>query len=176
MFRAYLFCRLIELMEFQPDAWGLSFCPSARAHAAQIRTIVGGQIASGDWFVPSKARNWSEKLDQFFTAEKSLSYAKQAAGNLALAQSAAKDGLRYVGFVGLDGKPVVTENPPPAEMWGYDAARKQPILIASSAMPLSPLFALPASRTEYLTKAGVSADAPTFANSLPPLFRAATKP
>jgi hypothetical protein len=176
VFRAYLLCSLVELMEFQPDAWGLSFCPSARAHAAQIRTIVGGQVASGDWFVPSKAKGWSEKLDQFFTAEKSLSYAKQAAGNLALAQLAAKDGLRYVGFVGLDGKPVVTENPPPAEKWGYDATRKQPVLVTSSAMPLSPLFALPVSRAEYLTKAGVSADAPSFANALPPLFRAATKP
>ena len=176
LFRAYLLCSLVELMEFQPDAWGLSFCPSARAHAGQIRAIVGGQIVSGDWFVPSKAKGWSEKLDQFFSAQKSLSYAKQAAGNLALAQSAAKDGLRYVGFVGLDGKPVVTENPPPAEMWGYDAVRKQPVLITTSAMPLSPLFALPVSRMEYLTKAGVSADAPTFVSALPPLFRAATKP
>ncbi len=176
VFRAYLLCSLVELMEFQPDAWGLSFCPSARAHTAQIHTIVGGQIASGDWFVPSKAKNWSEKLNQFFTAEKSLSYAKQTAGNLALAQSATKDGLRYVGFVGLDGKPVVTENPPPAEIWGYDATRKQPSLVTGSAIPLSPLFALPVSRAEYMTKANVSANAPTFANSLPPLFRATTKP
>ena len=176
VFRAYLFCTLVELMEFQPDAWGLSFCPSARAHAARIRTLVGGQIASGDWFVPSKAKSWSEKLDQFFAAEKSLSYAKQAAGNFALAQAAAKDGLRYVGFVGLDGKPVVTENPPTAEMWGYDAIRKQPILVSSSAMPLSPLFALPVSRAEYLTKVGVSADAPSFVTALPPLFRTTTKP
>ena len=30
VFRAYLFCSLVELMEFQPDGWGLSFCPSAR--------------------------------------------------------------------------------------------------------------------------------------------------
>ncbi len=132
VFRAYLLCSLVELMEFQPDAWGLTFCLSARAHAAQIRSIVGGQIASGDWFVPSKSKNWSEKLNQFFTAEKSLSYAKQAAGNLALAQSATKDGLRYVGFVGLDGKPVVTENPPPAEIWGYDATRKQPLLVSKT--------------------------------------------
>ena len=176
VFRACLLCSLVELMEFQPDAWGLSFCPSARAHAARIRNIVGGRIASGDWFVPAKARNWSEKLDQFFTAEKSLSYAKQAAGNLALAQSAAKDGLRYVGFAGLDGKPVVSGNPPPVEMWGYDATRKQPILVSSSATPLSPLFALPASRAEYLAKAGISADAASFGNALPPLFRAATKP
>jgi len=176
VFRAYLLCSLVEIMECQPDAWGLSFCPSARAHAAQIRAIVGGQIASGDWFVPSKAKNWSAKLDQLFAADKSVSYMKQAAGNLALAQAVAKDGLRYVGFVGLDGKPVVTETPPPAEMWAYDAVRKQPTFISGSAMPLSPLFGPPASRTEYLTKADVSADAPTFANSLPPLFRAATKP
>jgi hypothetical protein len=176
VFRAYLFCSLVELMEFQPDAWGLSFCPSARAHAAQIRAIVGGQIASGDWFVPSKAKGWSEKLDQFLTTEESLSYAKQAAGNLSLARSVAKDGLRYVGFVGLDGKPVITEDPPPAEMWGYEGVRKQPALISGSAMPLSPLFALPVSRMEYLTKAGIREDAPIFANGLPPLFRAATKP
>lgn len=176
VFRAYLFCSLVDLMEFQPDAWGLSFCPSARTHAAQIRAIVGGQITSGDWFVPSKAKGWGEKLDQLFAAEKSLSYAKQAAGNLALARAAAKDGLRYVGFVGLNGKPVITETPPPAEVWGYDTVRKQPTLISGSAMPLSPVFALPVSRSEYLTKTGVSADAPTFANALPPLFRAATRP
>jgi hypothetical protein len=176
VFRAYLLCSLIDLMEFQPDAWGLSFCPSARTDAARIRAIVGGQIVSGDWFVPAKAGGWGAKLNQFFAAENSLSYAKQAAGNLALAKLAANDGFRYVGFVGLNDKPVVTENPPPAEIWGYDAARKQPTLISSSALPLSPLFALPASRAEYLTKAGIAADAPTFANALPPLFRATTKP
>ena len=107
--------------------------------SAQIRRIVGGQIASGDWFVPSKAKSWSEKLDQFFTAEKPLSYAKQAAGNLALSHSAAKDGLRYIGFVGLDGRPVVTEKTTPAEMWAYDVASKQPILVSNSALPLSPM-------------------------------------
>jgi hypothetical protein len=175
LFRAYLLCTLVELMEFQPDAWGLSFCPSARAHAAQIRSIAGGEIASGDWFAAAKAETLSGKLDQFFTAQKSVSYAKQAAGNIALAQSAAKDGLRYVGFVALDGKLIVTEKPPPSEMWGYDVIRKQPTLVSSSAMPLSPLFALPVSRAEYLAKAAVSADAPSFANALPPLFRAATK-
>ena len=175
VFRAYLLCSLVELMEFQPDAWGLSFCPSARAHAMHIRSIAGGEIASGDWFVAAKADRLSGKLDQFFSAEKSVSYAKQAAGNLALAQSVAKDGLRYVGYVGLDGKLVVTENPPPAEIWGYDVSRKQPTLVANSAMPLSPLFALPVPRAEYLTKAGVSPDAPSFGNALPPLFRAATK-
>lgn len=176
VFRAYLFCSIVELMEFQPDAWGLSFCPSARAHVADIRRIVGGQIAVGDWLVPLKAKGWEGKLDQFFVAGKSVSYAKQAAVNLSLARAAAKDGLRYVGFVGLDGKPVVTENPPPSEMWGYDTVRKQPVQVSNSAMPLSPLFALPAPRTDYLSKAGFNADADSNEIVLPPLFRAAPQP
>jgi len=176
VFRAQLFCSLVEIMEFQPDAWGLSFCPSALADAKEIHAIVGGQINSGDWLVPSKVANWAEKLDQFFTSEKLVSYAKQAAANLALAQTAAKDGLHYVGFIGLDGKPVLTEDSPHAEMWGYDPISKQPVLYVGSAMPLSPLFALPVSRAAYLTKAGVSVSVPSFANALPPLFRPPKKP
>jgi hypothetical protein len=175
LFRAYLLCSLVELMEFQPDAWGLSFCPSARAHVANVRTIAGGEIASGDWFVAGKAQSLAGKLEQFFTAQKSLSYTKQAAGNLAVTQAVANDGLRYVGFVGLDGKPVVTETPTPPEIWGYDVSHKAPILVANSAMPLSPLFALGSSRAEYLNKAGVSPDAPSFGNALPPMFRATAK-
>jgi hypothetical protein len=175
IFRAQLFCSLVEIMEFQPDAWGLSFCPAARADSKTIQSIAGGTISSGDWLVPAKVAAWAAKLDQFFTSEKSVSYAKQAAANLALAQAAAKDGLHYIGFVGLDGKPILTGDAP-AEIWGYDPASKQPVRYVSSAMPLSPLFALPVSTTDYLTKAGVSLDAPSFANALPPLFRPTKKP
>src|SRR6185295_6850976 len=79
VFRAYLFCHLVDVMEFQPDGWGLSFCPAARADAAAIRGIIGGEIASGDWFVPSKNQAWSERLEQFFAGRTSMSYTKQAA-------------------------------------------------------------------------------------------------
>ena len=175
VFRAYLFCSLVELMEFQPDAWGLSFCPSAKARAAQIRILTGGQITTGDWFLP-KAKAWSEKLDEFFAAQASMSYMKQASANLALARAIAKDGLRYAGFVALDGKPVITANPPPTEIWCYDGKRKHPVLVSGSAMPLSPLFALRAPRAEYAAKAGVVTDAASFANALPPLFSEASKP
>jgi hypothetical protein len=175
VFRAQLYCSLVEIMEFQPDDWGLSFCPAARADYQKIHSIVGGPISSGDWLVPSKVGAWAAKLDQFFTASKSVSYAKQAAANLALAQAAAKDGLHYVGFIGLDGKPVLNGDAP-TEVWGYDPSSKKPVRYVSSAMPLSPLFALPISTSDYLTKAGVSLDAPSFANALPPLFRAMKLP
>jgi hypothetical protein len=174
IFRAYLFCRLVDLMEFQPDEWGLSFCPSARAGAARIRTIVGGTIASGDWFVPSKTTAWDAALEQFFAATKSLSCLKQAAGNLALAQAVARDGLRYAGFVGLDGKPVIIGGQTPEQLWGYDSVTKQPAPMSASAMPLSPLFALAVPRADYLARAGVDPQAASFVSGLLPLFRVKT--
>jgi hypothetical protein len=169
--RAYLVCQLAKMMELQPDEWGLSFCPSLRADVAQIQKIVGGQIASGDWFVPAKTNAWNAPLGQFFSATKSESYLKQAAGNLVLAEAAARDGLRYVGYVDLDGKPVITASQTPSEIWAYDAAGKKPAIVRDSAMPLSPLFALPLSRGEYLVKASIDPNAPSFTNALLPLFR-----
>jgi hypothetical protein len=118
---------------------------------------------------------WSAKLDQLFTSEKSLSYAKQAIANLTLAQAVVKDGLHYVGFLGLDGKPVLTGDAP-TEMWGYDPSNKQPVRYVGSALPLSPLFALPVSTADYLSKASVSLNEASFANALPPLFRDTKKP
>ena len=172
IFRAYLICQLVKIREFQPNDWGLNFCPSARAHVAQIHEIVGGEITSGDWFVPLKVNAWSARLTQFFAAAKSISYVKQATGNIALAQAVARDGLHYVGFAGLDGKPVLTDPQPHDEVYGYDAHTGKPALISDSAMPLSPLFALPASRAEYFAQAGVDLNTPSFANTSAPLFRA----
>jgi hypothetical protein len=170
--RAYLICHLVKMMELQPDDWGLSLCPAARADAEQIKKIVGGDIASGDWFVPAKTNAWNARLDEFFATTKSLSYMKQATGNLMLAQAAARDGLQYVGFADLDGKPVLSAGRTPTEVWGIDAASQKPMLVRDSAMPLSPLFALPLPRAEYLAKAGVVAESPAFGNALLPLFRA----
>jgi hypothetical protein len=172
--RAYLISHLAKIMEFQPDDWGLSFCPSLRADAARIQNIVGGEIDSGDWFVPAKINAWGDKLEQVFTAKKNSSYQKEATANLLLAKAAARDGLQFVGFVGLDGKPVFTTTQPPAETWGYDTVTKKPVLMGDAALPLSPLFALPLSRANYLARAGVDPASPIVAdaNALLPLFRA----
>jgi len=172
IFRAYLLCQLVELMEFQPDEWGLSFCPSARADVAEIHKLVGGKIESGDWFVPSKINAWTPKLEQFFANAKSVSYAKQAAGNLALAQAVARSGLHYVGFINLDAQPVLADSQTPKDLWGYDAVSKRPVPASGSVMPLSPLFALTVPRADYLANAGIDPKAPSFAGGLLPLFRA----
>ncbi len=174
LFRGYIFLRLADLMNLQPDAWGLSFCPAVQTQAAQIKIISGGQLNSGDWFVNSKVNASSDKLNQFFASVKAVSFTKQAAGLLALAQEASKDGLRYAGFVGLDGKPALVEEIAATELWGYSLKSKQPIRLAVAGsdqiMPLSPLFALARPSGEYLSKASVNRDDPCFHGVLPPFF------
>ena len=187
LFRAYLFLRLMDLMKLQPDAWGLTFCPAARTHEAQIRSIIGEQqLNSGDWFVPSKVNAYSQKLEQFFASVKSVSYAKQANGLLALARAVSKGSFQYVGFVGLDGKPNFVDNSISGEVFGYSAARKQPVLLSAKieagqqlmepAMPLSPLFALDSPCKEFLTRAGVNPSDASFQGALPPLFQKTVQP
>jgi hypothetical protein len=182
LFRAWLFLRLNDLMRLQPDAWGLTFCPSARSDEAQINKILAAPLNSGDWFVEAKGSAYGEKLEHFFASTRSVSYAKQAAGLLALAQAVSKSGLAYAGFIDLDGKPNFIENPPACELWGYNAARQQPVLLAMKivkdntplrepALPLSPLFVLASPRNYYFSQAGLSAADPCLRNVLPPLFQ-----
>ena len=171
VFRAQLFCTLANVMEYQPDAWGLSFSPSVRKTVAEINGITGGPIGSGDWLIASKTSKWGPKLEQILAAEKSVSFLNQAKTYLALAQAVSKDGLKYIGFVGLDGKPVMAQETAPAEMWSYNSAAKGITLFSGSAMPLSPLFALPSSRSDYISKAKINLNAPGISESLPPMFQ-----
>jgi hypothetical protein len=183
LFRAWLFLRLTDLMKCQPDAWGLNFCPAVRADQVQIEKITGGRLDDGDWFVPARADSCGKKLEQFFDSEKSVSYAKQAAGLFALARAVAQSGLRYAGFVGLDGKPNFVGSSAPEEIWGYNSSHSQPVLLAMKAgaisfqepaLPLSPLFTLERPRKEFLANVGVNPEDPCFKDVLPPLFRAST--
>jgi hypothetical protein len=186
LFRAYLFLRLMDLINLQPDAWGLTFCPAVQTHEAQIKSILDQQLSSGDWFVPSKVNAYSNKLEQLFTSTKSVSYAKQSSGLLTLARTVSQSGLQYVGFVGLDGKPNFVDNSTTGEVFGYSANRKQPVLLATKAetgqsfkeqaMPLSPLFALISPCKEYLTQAGVNPSDDSFRGALPPLFQESVQP
>ena len=186
IFRAWLLLNLMDLMKLQPDAWGLSFCPAAQADEAQIIRIVGGQLYSGDWLVGSEAKRFNEKLEQFFESRKSVSYTKQAAGLYALARSVAQPGLRYVGFIGLDGRPnfVGGSAPRVGEIWGCNSNHR-PVLLTTKTggnnsfleptLPLSPLFVLDGQRNEFLVRAGVNPGDPTFQDVLPPLFQAPTR-
>ena len=176
LFRAYLFLRLVDLMNLRPDAWGLSFCPAIQTQDNQIRAIVGGELADGDWFVPSKVGAYSEALEHFFSGARTVSYQKQASGLFSLLQAASKDGLQYIGFINLNGKPVLINGVNPGEFWGYSLALKEPVLLTAYSkptglLPLSPLFTFTNSRKEYMANAGVNPSDPSFQGVLPPLFQ-----
>jgi hypothetical protein len=188
VFRAYLFLRLVDIMELQPESWGLAFAPAISGHRAQIKNIVGEQLKSGDWFVTERAIASAKKLDEFFVSASPISYTQQAAGLFSLAREACKAGFRYVGYVDLEGKPRAIDSSPDGEIWGYSASTKHAALmgikagsevsLSGTSMPLSPLFMLGIQRDQLLAKAGVNAGSPTFAGALPPLFSpvGATRP
>jgi hypothetical protein len=180
IFRAYLFLRLSELMDLQPEAWGLTFAPAIAVQRATIINLAGGPLQSGDWFVARKANDLNPKLARLFTSARSISYAKQAQGLLALDREVADAGLKYAGFVGPDSKPVLCEALGPTEIWGFYLGSTEPTPLGrgnspavssnDDPMPLSPLFSLTAPRSKLLSEAGIRVDDPSFAGALPPLF------
>jgi hypothetical protein len=180
IFRAYLFVRLTELMDLQPEAWGLSFAPAIAVQRAAITNLAGGPLQSGDWFVARKATDLAPILARLFSAGRNISFARQAQGLLALDREVAGAGLQYAGFVGMDGKSFLCDPQGQSEIWGYRSSRTEPVLLgqgnsalnspADDAIFLSPLFATTAPRKKLLSDAGIKPDDPSFAGALPPMF------
>lgn len=105
-----------------------------------------------------------------------FSFLEQAVANLALARAVSQDGLRYVGFAGLDGRPVITIAPPPATIIGHAVDGKSVVRLTGSAKPLSALFTTVLSPEDYLRNASLKSDSPSLLGALPPLFQTPTKP
>jgi hypothetical protein len=183
LFRAYLFLQLADLMNSQPDAWGVTFCPSLTADANQLRSIAD-QLHSGDWFVPAKEKSDGPKFEEFFASIKAVSYLRQATGLRDIARAAAVDGLQYAGFIDLSGKPELVERTPGRQLWAYNSATRPARLVRVDSdpgeadrtvvMPLSPVFALPKPPRQYLAETGVALDDPSFKGFLPQLFEQST--
>jgi hypothetical protein len=182
VFRAYLFQRLSEIMELQPARRGLAFAPEIRTHADRLKGIAGGSLAEGDWFLPGRAAALAPKLEECFVSFRGVSYPKQAAGTHRLSHEAYRAGLRYFGFIDIDGNVNAADKSYQGEIWGYAAKGSPPELLGRKSaagtelgkkgLPLSPLFTLGASRAELIDRAGVDIRDPSFTNALPPLFAA----
>jgi hypothetical protein len=186
LFRAYLFLRLVELMELQPEESGLWFSPAAREHKASLLESGAGSIKSGDWFAPLRVEKLSPKLDDFFKSTQPVSYWTQAAAIACATRKAFNSGFTYAGCLSPAGRLVVTLESAPAELWGYSAAAKSPALLyllqngqltqVEKGMALSPLFTLKEPRSSILANAGIDPKAPLFDKQLPPLFTSARRP
>ena len=180
LFRAYLFLTLAGLMELQPEESGLWFAPSAREHKARLVSLGASEIRSGDWYAPLRIEKFSKKLEDFFESTKSVSYWKQAVAIASASRKAFSSGFIYAGYVAPDGRPVVTIETTPVELWGYNAAARSPALLfllakgqlaeVQKATALSPLFTLKEPRASLLANTGIDPRAPLFDTQLPPLF------
>ena len=175
LFRAYLLSKLVDLMSLRPDAWGLSFCPAVLAHNNKIKAIAGGELADGDWLVPSKVNACSAQLEKFFAAIRAVNYQKQASGLLSLAQTVSKDGLHYAEFRKPGWATCFLSMAQNRVSFGATVpANKEPVPMTAGSqtrlMPLSPLFTIPSGK-DLMANAGINQADPSFHNALPPLFQ-----
>lgn len=178
LFRAYVFTKLMDVMELQPESWGLAFCPAARAHREELRQLTG-LLQDGDWFAPTPAARLSKPLEDFFQSVRQVSYWKQAQALAAVARQTWESGVRLAGYVDVDGQPRLAGASAPTELWGFDSEKSPALVFRSNAghltplrqpLTLSPLFALAQERSALLSRAGVNPKDKLFAGHLPPLF------
>ena len=181
LFRAYLFLRLCEFMELQPEGWGVPFSPSLAADRARLASAGGAEVRSGDWYVPARNLRLSGSLQKFFEQASGISYWEQAQTVSKIYRGVLAAGVRYAGFADASGK--LQPNASGArELWGWSAETRKPAVLAvktasdwklvSSALPCSPLFAFGEDRAALLAKAGAKPGDPVLDSALPVVFRA----
>jgi hypothetical protein len=173
LLRVFVFLRLTDLMQLQPAAWGVPFCPSVVTDSRRLRELGGAQIARGDWLLEERERSLAPKFEKFFASIRPVSYTRQAVGLLAADRAAARDGLQYAGFLDLTGKSVLIEKPSGRQLWVYD--NETPVRVIQlgngDARSLSPIFTLPKPAAQYLAEVGISVNDENFKGVLPPLFK-----
>lgn len=173
IFRAFLFIQLAQLAESQPEEWGVAFAPVVGKHRAELEKLA---IKWGDWFIGTKEATLGKSAIESLDNLPKRSYRQQAQSIAAIGSEVLNAGLAYVGFVGLDGKPVLLRESPNTELIGMamDSGRAMVVSRAAAGQktasqqrlqPLCPLFELGTQRVTILDKVK-----PTQGLQLPPLF------
>jgi hypothetical protein len=193
--KAYVLQELAAIAKSRPNEWGLAWVPAFGGYLEEMKRQAGGTVESGDWMVPSKARN-SQALVDWFRKQEGFSFVAQQTLNRQLAKAAIEAGLVVCGYIGSDGNLVETQKDVVAnatELWalGSDGAapivayaranraKEAPLQSTGNTLPLSPVFCLPLNPTEAVNAAFKSAQVPEDAASLyfpglPTLFAART--
>lgn len=173
IFRAFLFIQLVQIAESQPEEWGVVFAPVVGRHCAELEKL---GIKLGDWFMGTKEATLGKSALESLDNLPKHSYRQQAQSIAAIGSEVLNAGLAYVGFVGLDGKPVLLRESPNTELIGIavDSGRAMVVSRAVAGQktasqqrlqPLCPLFELGTRRAIILDKVK-----PTQGLQLPPLF------
>ena len=173
IFRAFLFIQLVQIAESQPEEWGVAFAPVVRQHRIELEKL---GIKWGDWFIGTKEGTQGKRALESLDNLPKHSYRQQAQSIAAIGSEVLNAGLAYVGFLGLDGKPVLLRESPNTELIGMAMDSGRAMVVSRDAagqktashqrlQPLSPLFELGTQRAIILAKVK-----PTQGLELPPLF------
>lgn len=179
LFRAWLYLKVIEIMEVQPEGWGLPFAPLVQRQKQDLMAAGAGLVKEGDWYLDGANKRLGPRLESALSAHESASYFRQAESLAKLYNSAVVNGFDFVGHISLDGTAHVNRETLD-ELWGWDAEgkpsmlfRKTPaswILTTKTPVPFTPLYGLKVKRENLLRNVDVDHKDPLVSGSLPSLF------
>jgi hypothetical protein len=179
--KAYVMLKLYDMMQLRPYVWGDHFCPSLQQDVRELRRILASTtLRSEDWLITSVREKWTAPLTAFFKNCKTRAYMTEASARRSYLRAVTTVGLKFAGYVETDlsmvlnsqgrtagelwvlgkesGKPILVTNPSAGSAVSDTAAP----IIASSSVPLSPIFVVSADRKalaqqyqEALTSPGV---------------------
>ena len=182
-YMAYVLQRIDDIIAVRPYAWGLHFSPGARALLASFKGLGGGdRVLSGAWMLREKSDALDKKVGGLFI--KPTSFQKEAVFNRALTTATQVIGMEFVGYVGVDGQPVLANRiSPPESLFGLNGSieEHQPSRIfekqadgykpLGKPIPFTPLIRFAGDRKASLKNAlKVSGLDETTAPVPPPLF------
>lgn len=179
LFRAWLYLKVVEIMEIQPEGWGLPFAPLVQRQKQDLVAAGAGLVKEGDWYLEGANRKLGPRLESALSAHESASYFRQGESLAKLYNAAVVNGFDFVGHISLDGTAHVNRETLD-ELWGWDAEgkpamlfRKTPaswVLTTKTPVPFTPLYGLKVKRENLLRNAEVDTKDPLVSGFLPPLF------
>ena len=179
LFRAWLYLRIVQIMEVQPEGWGLPFAPLVQRHKRDLIATGAATLKEGDWYVEALNKKFGPELEKVLSSQKEASYLRQAECLAKLFSGAVGAGFDFVGHIALDGSAHVSRDAQD-ELWGWGLDGKPAMLfrkaIASwvattkTLTPFTPLYSLKETRGNLLKNAGVDPKDPLLGGQLPELF------
>jgi hypothetical protein len=169
--RAYVMLKLEGMMNLRPFAWGLHLCPSLAQELHSLHQVLGSEsLRSEDWMIKAMRDKWEKPLSHFFVGCHARQYMKEASARREYLRAVAAAGLRFVGYVEVDGSLKLNQAGLNAsEWWVLDAKSKKPLLVSKkdsaasaplpvqrtaddSLQPLSPVFEVAIDRKQLAQK------------------------
>lgn len=159
LFRAYLYSRVAEMIDAQPIDWGAVWSPALARDRAELNRLGAAQIHSGDWFVPVKNTQRAANLAAFFDRAASHSYARESAFFKRVVPKAIDAGVRVVGYVSAEGRPVFTHSETTGAVWGLRVVGAPAEILMVNGQergfgaPFSPLFVFAGNSVDLIDSA-----------------------